>query len=194
MKSIHRRTLVLNSDFSPLGIISWRRAIVLSILNEEDSTKGVSIIETYRDDFIQSTGDRKVPIPAIVRTPNYVRQKRSKLSFSRQNIFLRDKLTCSYCGERYPIDKLTYDHVIPRTEWKRKKMSGTSTNWRNIVTCCRRCNLRKGQKTLKEAGMKLLRQPIEPNPHQFIVGISLLRHTPKEWFPYLTPVYKDILT
>ena len=31
-----------------------------------------------------------------------------------------------------------------------------------MVTCCSRCNTYKGNKTLKEAGLKLLTKPKEP--------------------------------
>jgi len=92
-------------------------------------------------------------------------------------------------------DKLTYDHVIPRSRWVKNNYNGTATSWTNIVTCCSSCNRRKGDKSLKEAGMKLMREPVEPNPHQYILGISPwnIRKIPKEWYDYLTPLYKNLL-
>ena len=36
----------------------------------------------------------------------------------------------------------------------------------NIVAACQSCNLRKGNRTPREAGMKLRRQPRRPTPHE----------------------------
>ncbi|MBI4828246.1 MAG: HNH endonuclease [Nitrospinae bacterium] len=64
-----------------------------------------------------------------------------------------DDHTCQYCGGRHT--ELTIDHVVPRSQ------DGVSA-WENVVTACRRCNLKKGSRTLTEAGMRLLRPPSKP--------------------------------
>jgi hypothetical protein len=35
--------------------------------------------------------------------------------------------------------------------------------WTNVVTCCERCNQRKGDRTPEEAGMQLLYVPYAPS-------------------------------
>ena len=42
-----------------------------------------------------------------------------------------------YCGEAFPPDELTIDHVEPR------RIGGDQSEG-NLVTCCRSCNREKG--------------------------------------------------
>jgi 5-methylcytosine-specific restriction endonuclease McrA len=47
------------------------------------------------------------------------------------------------------------DHVIPRSR-------GGGDTWDNVTTACLPCNVRKGNRTPREAGMPLARQPHRP--------------------------------
>ncbi len=49
------------------------------------------------------------------------------------------------------------DHVVPRYR-------GGPHAWTNLVSACPACNRRKGGKTLAQAEMRLLHQPVEPKP------------------------------
>ena len=62
------------------------------------------------------------------------------------------KLLCQYCGSG---KHLTLDHVMPRSK-------GGSHTWDNVVAACERCNSRKGDCTLFEAGMQLRTKPKAP--------------------------------
>jgi 5-methylcytosine-specific restriction endonuclease McrA len=55
----------------------------------------------------------------------------------RNEIFERDDFRCVYCGEAFPPDDLTLDHVQPRVR-------GGDRSHGNLVTACRACNTRKG--------------------------------------------------
>ncbi len=55
----------------------------------------------------------------------------------RDTIFRRDAFRCVYCGEVFPPEELTLDHVQPR-------MRGGDTSGGNVVTACRACNTAKG--------------------------------------------------
>lgn len=61
----------------------------------------------------------------------------------RNGIFERDEFRCSYCGEQFPADELTLDHVQPRVR-------GGDRSEGNLVTACRACNTLKGQRRLSE--------------------------------------------
>ena len=78
----------------------------------------------------------------------------------RASVYLRDGFRCCYCNERHPPEDLTYDHVVPRIQWRGSPEK--LTDWENIVTACWDCNQRKGSRTPAEAGMKLLRKPFRP--------------------------------
>jgi 5-methylcytosine-specific restriction endonuclease McrA len=192
MKAPHRKALVLNADYIPMHLVEWQRAMVLSLKNQSDPMDGYEVIEYYKNDFILATNHKRYPLPAVVRTPKYIKRHRHKVPFSRKNVFIRDRCTCCYCGTQYPPADLTYDHVVPRYEWKKKKYNGTPTKWENIVTSCYPCNRKKSNKTLKESGVSLLRKPIEPNTHGFILGLAPWHRMPQEWIQYLPPLYTAI--
>lgn len=149
------RTLVLNADlqplsWAPLSVWSWQQAFV-AVMQER-----VVQLKTYDDILVHSSHD-EFEVPAVVALKRY--RKRKKVSFTRYHVFLRDEFTCQFCGQRFSANDLTFDHVIPRSR------SGSS-RWDNIVAACSPCNLRKGNKTPREVGMRLLRQPFEPTPRQ----------------------------
>ena len=77
-------------------------------------------------------------------------------SFTRFNLFLRDSFLCQYCGDP---QELTFDHVIPRR-------LGGQTTWENVITACAPCNLRKGGKLPKEAGMIPRQKPFRPTVNE----------------------------
>jgi 5-methylcytosine-specific restriction endonuclease McrA len=55
--------------------------------------------------------------------------------------------------------------------------------WENVVTSCAPCNLRKGDRTLEEAGMQPIRTPRPPAPALFV---TLAAPTiPDRWHTYL---------
>ena len=56
----------------------------------------------------------KIKIPSVIALKNYV-PLRIKPAFTRFNVFLRDRFICQYCGGRYSVEELTFDHVIPKS-------------------------------------------------------------------------------
>ncbi len=187
MKQRNYKALVLNADFLPLGTISWQRAIVLSLDDENDRIKVVE----YYDDFILDTNFKKYPIPAVIHLINFVKRKIT-IPFSRKNVFIRDNMRCQYCGQHFHASTLTYDHVIPKKQWKITNGDETPTCWANIVTACIKCNRHKANRTPEEANMVLLQRPRKPNPYGYILGISPWTKIPKEWKNYLTILYKNL--
>jgi len=192
MRTENSKCLVLNSDYTPLGVISWKRALVWSMRHELHSNCGVDIIDFYKNDWIVGVNDRKIPIPAVVKTCKYFRIYNQNVNFSRKNLFIRDNYTCQYCNSRKEINKLTYDHVIPKSVWKNK--IGSPTCWTNIVTACVDCNRKKGNRTPKQANMPLQNLPVAPKKsHKYLpITYWLLRirkEIPDEWKCYLPESY-----
>jgi hypothetical protein len=83
------------------------------------------------------------------------RQPASAVTFSRRNIFKRDRYVCQYCGAQPGTGELTIDHVVPRSQ-------GGASSWTNYVLACVACNKRKADRTPRGAGMTLRREPIRP--------------------------------
>jgi 5-methylcytosine-specific restriction endonuclease McrA len=117
-------------------------------------------------------------VPSIIRLKSKAFPKSRKVRLSRKNVLLRDDFTCHYCGQKKAKNLLNMDHVVPRAR-------GGQTRWSNIVTACIECNSRKGDRTLAEAGLKLLRDPLPPNWSMAHKITFHLKDVPKEWVPYL---------
>jgi 5-methylcytosine-specific restriction endonuclease McrA len=171
MSALAARTLLLNSTYEPLKVISWQRAVTLMWLGK------VEVVRTYDRDIRSVTF--KVRMPAVVRLLRFVRRKEPQVSFSRRNLFARDENTCQYCGIRFETGTLTYDHVVPRAQ-------GGRTDWTNIVTCCVDCNRRKGGRTPEQAGMRLLRHPRRPDKLPTTLTFTIgVRTAPEAWRDFL---------
>ena len=162
--------LVLNSTFMPLRIVSWKKAMILMSLEK------VEVIEQYEKDI--HTVSLSIRLPSVIRLLKFVRPIHQGIRFTRYNIYLRDKGRCQYCGRRFNMRDLTYDHVIP-------KAFGGAVSWDNIVTCCRSCNLKKGGRTPQEAGMSLIRPPAKPTWLPSLEGAIAFQGMPETWQTYL---------
>ena len=126
-----------------------------------------------------------------------IKRSYRKVPFNKKNVFMRDKCTCQYCNEVFSPQDLTYDHVIPRSKWTAKHEANMPqrgcTQWENIVTACRKCNLKKADKTPEEAGMKLNKRPRQPTYAEIALGLSPFERVPKEWVPYIKNLSKHNL-
>ena len=164
------RTLLLNTTFEPLGVVSWKKAITLVFLEK------VEVIQEYEREI--HSVSRSFRLPAVIRLLGFVRNGRVGVKFSRRNVFMRDDYTCQYCGQRFEPKSLTCDHIIPKSR-------GGITEWTNIVTSCIPCNLKKGDKLPEEAIMHPRRRALRPTGFNLLVlnlGISML---PEHWKEYV---------
>ncbi len=160
--------LVLNASYEPLNVCSVRRAHVLVFKGKaeviEDAGKS---LRSAAAEFVW---------PHVIRLLQYVRVPKSvQRKISRRALFARDRWRCQYCGTE--SGKLTLDHVVPRSR-------GGESVWENVVTSCAPCNLRKGDRTLDEVGMRLHAPPRAPAPALFVTLAA--PRIPDGWQPYLT--------
>ncbi len=168
-----QEVLLLNADFEPLNVCNIRRAITLIMLGKAD------IIEL--DEEIIPTAGGGMHAPSVVKMRYHVRRPLPKLRLSRHSIMARDKNCCQYCGVKGK--DLTIDHVVPR--W----MGGPQT-WENLVACCRKCNLKKGDKTPQQAHMKLLSTPKRPHFIPYISLPAYLRARHRDDWSFYLPVFE----
>lgn len=113
----------------------------------------VDIVAEY-DEVVRSPST-VIKIPSVVVLKDYVKPQK-RVSFTRFNLFLRDEFQCQYCGSKRD---LTFDHVVPRA-------AGGVTSWQNVVAACSPCNLRKGSRSLRRAGMSLRKPPRQPHAEE----------------------------
>ena len=81
---------------------------------------------------------------------------------NNHELFRRDHYICAYCGDALNEQKLTRDHIIPFSK-------GGIDTWTNVVTACRWCNQRKGNRTLEQANLQLLYVPYIPNRAEYLI-------------------------
>ena len=117
-------------------------------------------------------------LPIVLRVLKMIkRRSRRNIAFSKKNILRRDNYTCQYCGHK--SHNLTVDHIIPKSR-------GGRASWTNMVVACKPCNLSKGNQTVVEAGMKLLRNPSKPEYYFYPLAIPSAPSTHMEsWRKYL---------
>jgi len=196
------RVLVLNKHYMAVRIINVRRAFsllfreiaeVISI--EEGSYSNYDFqswceVSQFRRNFEPdahdwvSTVNFHVAVPRIIRLLFYDRLPRSEVRLNRRNIFARDRNNCQYCGKRFPTSELSLDHVIPRS------LGGLSA-WDNIVCACTTCNVKKGGRTPKQAGMKLITKPLKPK-RNFLAHIHLGHRRYRSWKQFLDHAYWSV--
>ncbi|PCJ69693.1 MAG: HNH endonuclease [Rhodobiaceae bacterium] len=145
-------TLVLNADFRPLSyyplsLWSWQDAVKAVFLER------VNIVSNY--EIAVRSPSFEMRLPSVVALKTYLKPARYP-AFTRFNLFLRDSFVCQYCEDP---SELTFDHLIPRR-------LGGQTTWDNVVTACAPCNLRKGGKLPKDAGMLPMQAPFRPTVNE----------------------------
>ena len=163
---LNTSVLVLNRNYQPIHVTSAKRAFTLlylgaaRVIDEQyrtfDFESWAALSEACSGDDVIRTIDRAIRVPRVILLQIYDRMPRTKVRFSRLNIYARDDNTCQYCGQKLPRTHLNLDHVVPRAQ-------GGRTTWENVVCCCVPCNLAKGARTPDQAGIRLLHAAVRPN-------------------------------
>jgi 5-methylcytosine-specific restriction endonuclease McrA len=177
----HHPALLLNADFQPMSYLP------LSLWNWQEAVKAVfsgkvTVVEIYPDVTIRAA-TLEVPLPSVIALTEYVPRFQQTPAFTKRNVFLRDEYRCQYCKDLFHTRDLSLDHVVPRCK-------GGLLHWGNAVTCCRRCNGRKGSLDVREIsrlGMRLVRKPRTPTQYELAATASrmLPRRVHPAWEPYL---------
>ena len=165
-------TLVLNSNYQPVNVVSWKRALKKVINRRADI---IYVHDGYYETFDFNTwlnfstekisngvkertinsGGYSLLIPPVIRALYYDDIKGISVKLTRKNLYLRDNYTCAYCGRKFKSHDLNIDHIHPRSR-------GGKHCWENVVCSCIKCNTRKDDMLLSECGMKLLKKPYIP--------------------------------
>ena len=109
--------LVLNADFRPLSyyplsIWCWQDAVKSVFLDR------VSIVSNYKRKIRSPSFEMN--LPSVIALKSFIQPSKNP-NFTRFNVFLRDKFSCQYCGDK---KDLTFDHLLPKSR-------GGLTDWNN---------------------------------------------------------------
>jgi len=183
---LNRPSLVLNKSWMPVHVTIARRAICLvyrnvaRIVSEDyqlhDLWAWIALnaeSSRTRAHCVRSP-ERRFPAPEVIQLLQYDKVPSYAAPFTRRNLFQRDGHTCQYCGKHFPTDRLSIDHVLPRSR-------GGHTGWDNCVLACVRCNSTKGDRELKATGLRLRRLPRPPR------WTPYLNLRPSEWLESWSP-------
>jgi 5-methylcytosine-specific restriction endonuclease McrA len=118
-----------------------------------------------------------IRIPKIIILSNFDKVPKKRPKFTSKNLWQRDEGICQYTGRKLKPNEGNIDHVLP------KSRGGRST-WTNCVLSHKDVNAEKGNRTPSEAGLRLIRQPKEPQslPTTFYIEN---RFNIKEWDAFL---------
>lgn len=164
---LNQPVLILNVNYEPLNVCNTRRALALVFDGKAE------IVLNGRGSIHSASAE--YDIPSVIKLGYMIRRPRLQVSLTKREILRRDDFTCQYCGLK--SSTLTVDHVLPR------RLGGRHV-WVNVVAACPACNRRKGGKTPELAGMRLLRQPLEPSPSAYY-RFSRHLHTHQEWEQFI---------
>ncbi len=162
---LERPTLVLNRNWQPVGVATVARSLV-KVWNETARIVDPADYQQYSwldwsklapsaDESYIQTPRFRLRVPEVVTLNHYDRVPSNAVTFSRRNIFKRDRFTCQYCRKHVKSEELTIDHVVPRSQ-------GGVSSWDNCVLACVECNSKKADRTPFQAGMRLRKKPARP--------------------------------
>ncbi len=190
--------LVLNGLWQAVDICSVKRAVCLLYLKHAQVVvkDGGSFytfgFEDWRDFSRNTSNDHDIirtisynlKIPRIILLLLYDKLPPWEVKFTRKNIYKRDNNICQYCGKKFQPEDLNLDHILPSSR-------GGKDSWENVVCSCVPCNLRKANRTLKEAGMNLIRLPRKPAWRAFVKD-SFTGVREESWKDFLDVAYWNI--
>ena len=194
---MYAQTLILNQNYRPHEVINYRDAItrmfggkleviaqydeILAHLDRGTLRSFPELRKSLRQVVGTDVDSFTLKVPAVAVLLRSVRPVKSGVKFSKINVCLRDKFRCQYCGHRFKMSQLNYDHVVPRSH-------GGKTTWDNIVMACYECNGIKADRTPLQAGMPLLSVPTKPKTLPMNEPLIAADEAPIEWRPYLEAV------
>ena len=131
------RTLILNSTFQPLSVVSFKRAISLMHNKKINAIKNSEIIlHSEKEEFF---------VPKVGILTYFVKAPFARrVALNRENIFIRDFFTCQYCGKSAE----SVDHIIPRSK-------GGLHEWSNVVACCKKHTEIDGKYKIVETSLRI---------------------------------------
>jgi len=195
---LSEHVLVLNGLWQAVDICSVKRAVCLLYLKHAQVVvkDGGSFytfgFEDWRDFSRNTSNDHDIirtisynlKIPRIILLLLYDKLPPWEVKFTRKNIYKRDNNICQYCGKKFPPEDLNLDHILPSSR-------GGKDSWENVVCSCVPCNLRKANRTLKEAGMNLIRLPRKPAWRAFVKD-SFTGVREESWKDFLDVAYLNV--
>jgi len=159
--------LLLNATFEPLGVVKLKRAVGLVISEKAD------IIESVDGQILRGE-TLELPFPSVLKLRYYVQVPYRKIrpAVKSRSVLHRDRFKCCYCEGLAN----TMDHVHPTSR-------GGKHSWMNVVSACKRCNLKKGDHLLSDLDWTMAYKPTLPAKDRTWLIIGWAER--EQWEPYV---------
>lgn len=155
--------LALDSTGSPRNWLSANDAITHYALGKVVWEMGEPIVR-YRGGINRLGEVSEIVSSSIIaiRGKQINLEKAGRVRLTNRSLYVRDRYVCAYCSRSFPSSDLSRDHIIPRSK-------GGTDDWMNVVTACKKCNTKKGDKTLSQVGFDLHYVPYRPNHFERLI-------------------------
>jgi 5-methylcytosine-specific restriction endonuclease McrA len=190
---LNEPTLVLNRHWVPIDVTTVLVALcklydgAARAIKPDDFTlhdfDSWASLKAVQGQLIVRTATLEIPVPEIIVLSRYSGVPDRCVTFSRRNLYRRDKYTCQYCGARPGTEELTIDHVTPRSR-------GGASTWSNCVLSCIECNRRKADHIPNEVGLALRRKPFKPRwtPRLLVAKVAMKT----SWERFISDAYWNV--
>jgi len=158
---IMKNVLLLNADFTPRRVVTLERAILLLFRQRAE-------LVAARDGEVLRSPSMTMEYPSVIRMKQYRNVPRMKATWRAKEVLKRDDYTCIYCGKKLKSDEATLEHIYPKSRCKKEGIPANT--WVNTACACKKCQTKKGDRTIGESGMKLLWEPRIPRTNYVVVS------------------------
>lgn len=171
MKSVNNKkyTLILTKNFQPVSIRGVVKTMKYLVTGQGKALDPISY-QLYDFDEWVTVNQNKAPVTTIrteklwILIPEIIVLNRSGITkkspstkISKKKVFERDSYICGYCGKKLNGSDKTIDHIIP------KSRGGSKHDYKNVISCCSKCNSKKDNHLLEEIGWTLKFPATNPN-------------------------------
>ena len=133
-------------------------------------------LEVRKFDLCIHTSKMAIRAPTILICNQYAKVPMIKPRPTRAAIRERDGGRCQVSGKILSRKGSTVDHLLPVSR-------GGKNTFKNLVLMDKELNSKKGDRTLKEMGWKLIKEPTEPLPIPVSATIKELKN--RDWKHFL---------
>jgi len=184
LQASHQHVLQLDIQGTPQAWISIEQAATHHATGAVAWFEGAGPLRTLRGGWNAGTGRQSlVDVHPIIALHGAARVNlfEHEPAVSKGKLLRRDRMTCAYCGLRFPERDLQCEHIVPDSR-------GGAWSWMNLVTACAWCNGRKAARTPEEARMPLLYLPYVPSRFEdFLLAGRHIRADVHEWLAARLP-------
>lgn len=178
--------LILDVNYKPYDIWDWQHAISkLLCTNSVKEVYGINGPLNYDKTIKDGRGNEYV-LPAVLALTTHNHKHDGLATYTKMNIYYRDRGICQYCGEFVGRESATIDHVIPRAHWNPKRYHFRLSSFENVVTACPKCNKKKRNRTPMQANMQLVSKPKRiSRAEAYRNKLSMIKNRPEQWNLFL---------